>query len=171
MGDWDILGYGQGDIPAVTKVAIIVATEITPQELTTMSYYSSNPRKKFTHSVIVKSPGLLPMLYTVRELAEELGIPDRTLRDWMVQGAPHMRDQLGHIWVNGQEFANWVAGQRKKIPSYKLKPGEGYCMSCNQVVKMLKPISRPSLGRLVYIQGVCPNCDGKVSRGARRDSS
>ena len=165
------MGYGQGDIPAVTKVAIIVATNITPQELTTMSYYSSNPRKKFTHSIIVRSPGLLPMLYTVRELAEELSIPDRTLRDWLVQGAPHTRDRLGHIWVNGQEFANWVAQQRKKVPSYKLNSGEGYCMSCNQVVKMLKPISRPSIGRLVYTQGVCPHCDGKVSRGTRRDSS
>jgi hypothetical protein len=136
-----------------------------------MSYYSSNLRKKFNHSVIVKSPGLLPMLYTVHELAEELSIPDRTLRDWLVQGTPHTRDRLGHIWVNGQEFANWVARQRKKVPRYKLNPDEGYCMSCNQVVKMLKPISRPSIGRLVYIQGVCPHCDGKVSRGARCDSS
>jgi len=92
------------------------------------------------------------MLYTVRELAEELSITDRTLRDWLVLGAPHTRDRLGHIWVNGQEFANWVALQRKKVPSYKLNPGEGYCMSCNQVVKMLKPISRPSLGRLVYTE-------------------
>ena len=136
-----------------------------------MSYYSSNPRKMFNHSVIVKSPGLLPMLYTVRELAEELSIPDRTLRDWLGWGAPHTRDRLGHIWVNGQEFANRVAPQqRKKVSSYKLKPGEGCCMSCNQVVRMLKPISHPSLGRLVYIQGVCTQCDGKVSRGARRDS-
>lgn len=79
-----------------------------------MSQDLSNPRIKLPHAVIVKAPGLLPMLYTVRELADELSMPERTLRDWLLHGAPHTRVRLGHIWVNGQAFAAWVASQRKK---------------------------------------------------------
>lgn len=134
-----------------------------------MSLDLSFPRIKLPHHVIVKAPGLLPMLYTVRELADELSMPERTLRDWLLHGAPHTRDRLGHIWINGQAFAAWVASQRKKAPRFRLKSNEGYCMYCNRIVMVLHPIRRPSVGRLVYIQGVCPHCNGKVSRGARRD--
>jgi hypothetical protein len=111
------------------------------------------------------------MLYTVRELADELSMPERTLRDWLLHGAPHTRDRLGHIWVNGQAFAAWVTSQRRKAPGANLRSGEGYCMVCNRIVVVLQPIRRPSTGKLVYIQGVCPHCNGKVSRGARRDSA
>jgi hypothetical protein len=136
-----------------------------------MSQELLNPRIKLPHAVIVKAPGLLPMLYTVRELANELSMPERTLRDWLVHSAPHTRDRLGHIWIHGQTFANWVAGQRKKVPRARLNPGEGYCMVCNRAVKIVQPSRRPSVGRLVYIQGLCPHCNGKVSRGARSGSS
>jgi len=136
-----------------------------------MSPYLPNPRIKLPHAVIVKAPGLLPMLYTVHELADELSMPERTLRDWLLHGAPHTRDRFGHIWVNGQAFAAWVASQRKKSSGSKLNPGEGYCMFCNRIVMVLRPTQRPSVGRLVYIQGVCLHCNGKVSRGASRDSS
>jgi hypothetical protein len=134
-----------------------------------MSQDLSHPHIKLTHAIIVKAPGLLPMLYTVRELADELSMPERTLRDWLLHGAPHTRDRLGHIWVNGQAFATWVASQRKKAPVARLKSGEGYCMACNRTVVVLQPTRRPSVGRLVYIQGICPQCNSKVSRGARRD--
>lgn len=136
-----------------------------------MSHYIPNPRIKLPHIVIVKAPGLLPMLYTVRELANELSMPERTLRDWLLHSAPHTRDRLGHIWVNGQAFAAWVLSQRRKAPGSRLKPGEGYCMVCNRIVIVLNPTRRPSAGKLVYIQGLCPNCNGKVSRGALRDSA
>jgi len=126
---------------------------------------------KLPHAVIVRAPGLLPMLYTARELANELCMPERTLRDWLHHGAPHTRDRLGHIWIDGQAFMAWVASQRKNDTHTRLQPGEGYCMNCNRIVMMLHPTRRPSAGKLVYIQGVCPHCDGKVSRGARRDSA
>ncbi len=134
-----------------------------------MSQDLSNPRIKLPHLVIVKAPGLLPMLYTVRELADELSMPERTLRDWLLHGAPYTRDRLGHIWINDQAFAAWVLSQRKKAPRTRLNTNEGYCMFCNRIVIVLHPTRRPSAGKLVYIQGLCPHCNGKVSRGARRD--
>jgi hypothetical protein len=136
-----------------------------------MSQYLPNLRTKQPHAVIVRAPGLLPMLYTVRELADELSMPERTLRDWLHHGAPHTRDRLGHIWVDGQAFMAWVASQSKKDNRDKLQPGEGYCMNCNRIVMMIRPTHHPSAGKLVYIQGICPHCQGKVSRGARRDSA
>jgi hypothetical protein len=36
------------------------------------------------HTVIVRAPGLLPMLYRPAELADDLEIPESTLRDWLV---------------------------------------------------------------------------------------
>jgi hypothetical protein len=46
-----------------------------------MSPNLPNPHIKLPHIVRVKSTGLLPMLYTVRELAEEISVPERTLHD------------------------------------------------------------------------------------------
>jgi len=40
-------------------------------------------RTKLPHAVIIKAPGLLPMLYTPREICEELGVAESTLRDWL----------------------------------------------------------------------------------------
>lgn len=136
-----------------------------------MSQYLPSPHTKLPHAVIVRAPGLLPMLYTVRELADELSMPERTLRDWLHHDAPHIRDRLGHIWVDGQTFMTWVASQRKIATHTRLQPGEGYCMNCNRIVMMHHSTRRSSSGKLVYIQGVCPHCRGKVSRGARRDSA
>ena len=78
-----------------------------------MKNLMQNPGIRLPHFVIVKSSGLLPMLYKIQELSQELKIPDRTLRDWLTKGAPHLRDERGHLWVNGQEFACWISSQRK----------------------------------------------------------
>ena len=51
-------------------------------------------------SVIVKSPRLLPMLYTARELAIQQRVPERTLRDWLNMGAPHKRDYRERIGID-----------------------------------------------------------------------
>jgi len=64
----------------------------------------SKPVEKLPHSVIVRAPGLLPMLYKVKELAGELGISPRTIRKWARRGMPHQRDGKGHIWIDGKEL-------------------------------------------------------------------
>ena len=136
-----------------------------------MSPISPNAHIKLPHSVIVKSTGLLPMFYTVRELTEEIAIPERTLRDWLSHGAPHTRDRLSHIWIEGRAFSGWVKSLRKKSNRTRLKKDEGYCMTCNQVIVMRDPALNPSTTRLVSIHGTCPVCNGKVTRGARNDTA
>ena len=126
-----------------------------------------SPNIRLPHSVIVKSPGLLPMQYTVRELAEAVGAVERTLRDWLAQGAPHTRDTKGHTWINGREFAGWVAHLRKPKRERKLKDSQGYCLHCRQVVELLEPQTRQVRGKLTNTRGKCARCGSIIHRGGR----
>jgi len=77
------------------------------------------------------------MLYKVRELAQFLNGPERTLRDWLVAGAPHSRDRRNNLWIHGREFADWVVNLRKQRKHRKLRPGEAFCLRCDQPVTMI----------------------------------
>jgi hypothetical protein len=125
------------------------------------------PKIKLPHSVIVKSPGLLPMLYSVRELAQAVGTAERTLRDWLTAGAPHLRDNQGHLWINGREFAGWAALRHKPGWERKLNDSQAYCMHCKQVVEMLVPQTRHIRGKLTSTRGTCSRCGGIIHRGGR----
>lgn len=127
---------------------------------------------KFPHSVIVKSSGLLPMHYTVRELSKELGAVERTLRDWLANGAPHLKDDKGHIWIHGQEFARWVDSARNpKQKKRRMKDIEGYCMHCKRTVEMLAVSIRHVRGKLTMMRGTCSRCGGTIHRGGRIPSN
>ena len=128
-----------------------------------------NHRTKLPHNVIIKAPGLLPMLYTPREICEELDIAESTLRDWLQIDVPHQRDNRNRIWINGEEFARWVNNQRKPKAAKKLTEDEAYCLRCNQVSKLLAPQIQPIKGNLVLIKGTCANCGAVINRGAHRD--
>jgi hypothetical protein len=126
-------------------------------------------RTKLPHNVVIKAPGLLPMLYTPREICEELDIAESTLRDWLQIDVPHQRDNRNRIWINGEEFARWVNNQRKPKVTNKLNEDEAYCLRCNQVSKLLSPQIQPIKGNLVLIKGTCANCGAVINRGAHRD--
>jgi len=126
-------------------------------------------RTKLPHKVIIKAPGLLPMLYTPREICEELDIAESTLRDWLQIDVPHQRDNRNRIWINGEEFARWVNNQRKPKKMNKLNEDEAFCLRCNQVSKLLSPQVQPIKGNLVLIKGTCANCGAVINRGAHRD--
>jgi hypothetical protein len=128
-----------------------------------------SPSIKLPHAVIVKAPGLLSMLYSPSELEGELGVPARTIRDWLRWGLPHQRDETGHIWINGQEFAAWVkvirTAPRRTAP---LKDGQAFCLACKAAVTMLDPRRRRN-GNRVLLSGRCPTCGRTIHRGIRDD--
>ena len=124
----------------------------------------------FPHCVIVRVSGLLPMLYTPAEIADELGIPNRTLYDWIKTGAPHQRDGSGHIWINGVQFYAWVDQTRKKKgEKRKLASNEAYCLRCNSKVHLIDPIRQHIKGRLYLVKGICPQCGTIINRGDSND--
>jgi hypothetical protein len=120
---------------------------------------------KLPHHVIVKAPGLLPMLYKASELADEIQIPERTLRDWLEAGAPYQRDSSNRIWVNGKDFKQWVQEKRKSKRTFKLLDNQAYCLHCNTAVELLNPERHAIKGKLVNIKGACPQCGCTINRG------
>jgi tRNA G26 N,N-dimethylase Trm1 len=126
---------------------------------------------KIPHIVIVKSPGLLPMAYKVRELASAIAMPERTLRDWLAQGAPHHRDAQGHIWIIGTEFRVWVEKNRKPKKVSKMRDNQAYCMHCGSVVELLCSETRHVRGKLTSTTGQCPHCKSTIYRGGRLPSN
>ena len=129
-----------------------------------------HPRIRLTHSVIVKSPGLLPMLYLPAELASELGMPARTLYDWLKTGAPHTQDAQGNLWIDGRDFAGWVSANRKPhTVREKLQDDQAYCLRCKQAVTLIDPRREQVKGKLILIKGRCPRCGAGINRGGRSD--
>ncbi len=125
---------------------------------------------KLPHLVIVRAPGLLPMLYRPAELARDLEIPESTLRDWLGLGLPHQRDERGHIWINGREFAAWVKASRRSPSSRKMAEDEAYCFRCQHPVKMVKP-SVTYRGKQVLLSSTCPSCGSAINRGSHNGQS
>jgi hypothetical protein len=124
----------------------------------------SETTARLSHSIIVRAPGLLPMLYKPSELARDLGIPVSTLRDWVQGGVPHQRDGRGHIWINGVEFAQWVEIQRGLRRGPTLGKDEAYCFCCRQAVKLVEPTSVVD-GKRILLQASCPQCGSRINKG------
>jgi hypothetical protein len=125
---------------------------------------------KLPHTVIVKAPGLLNMLYKPSELANELKTPLRTLYDWCNANRFAEKDNNGNLWINGKKFAAWVENQRKH-PTRKLRlqSDEAYCLRCNKAVKLIDPTIQPIKGKLILIKGTCSRCGANINRGGRYD--
>ncbi len=125
------------------------------------------PNVRLSHSVIVRAPGLLPMLYSVSELAAAIGVVERTLRDWLAYGVPHHRDVEGRIWVNGREFANWVQSMRRPQRTRRMKDDQAYCLHCKKVVELIELQTRRVRGKLTNTRGTCSLCGRMIHRGGR----
>jgi hypothetical protein len=139
---------------------------------TTQGYCTSKSThpSSLPHGVIVRVPGLLPMLYRPGELAQDLEIPESTLRDWLGTGLPHQRDERRHIWINGQEFAEWVKASRRELTGRKMSENEAYCFRCQQPVKLVNP-AVAFRGKQQVLKGVCPDCGTTINRGSHRGQS
>ncbi len=123
----------------------------------------------YSHAVIVKSSGLLPMQYRAREIEEELGISSLTIKGWIKRGLPVSRDSRGHLWVNGQVLSAWIKSRKSKRSKPAMKPGEAFCLRCRKAVLMADPEVRVVRGKQAIMSGRCSGCGGKINRGMRID--
>jgi hypothetical protein len=125
---------------------------------------------KLPSSVIVRSAALLNMLYSPNELADELKVPARTIRERITKGLPYQRDRRGHLWVNGREFLKWVQTTRSVRPRCPLGSDEAFCLRCRRRVKLVNPIMSDRVTPPL-LTGTCPHCGTTVNRGVKNDLS
>jgi hypothetical protein len=105
--------------------------------------------------------GLLNMMYSPSELAEELGIDkNQVYRVYIKADCPHERDDFKHIWINGKAFKEWYLGVYKKT---EIGQDETFCKTCRRSVKLYKPEQRIK-GRVTYLLSHCPNCDRLLTK-------
>lgn len=125
-------------------------------------YRDRKPR--LSHRQVLKLAGLLPMEYRPTELARKIGCHRSTIYDsYIPNGAPHRRDDKGHLWIVGTEFAAWARAtiETRKLPIGK---GQGFCMRCKKIVDMQGPITQTEAKSALLLHGTCPQCFGDVAR-------
>lgn len=101
------------------------------------------------------------MLYSPRELAEEIGInQEQIYRVYLSSGCPRSRDHQNHVLINGKDFRYWYEENYKKRP---LEKDQAFCVSCKRVVSIKNPEIHKE-GNLTYYISICPNCGNKATR-------
>ena len=59
------------------------------------------------HAIITRAPGLLPMLYRISELAEELKVPVKLVKRPVNRRVAHQKDTCRHVWSCRGGSAKW----------------------------------------------------------------
>ena len=104
---------------------------------------------------------MLDMMYTPRELAEEIGVNvDRVYMVYIPGGCPHERDNNRHIWINGKAFRDWF---EEVYAKRNLQPGQAFCLTCKKAVEMVSP-ERKRKDKLIFDLCICPNCGRKLTK-------
>jgi hypothetical protein len=114
----------------------------------------------------LRANGLLDMLYTPDDLADELGIRQRDVyRKLLPAGLPHSKDKSEHIWIHGLEAMRWIHDLYRG-KHFQLGDNEAFCLKCNKVVPLVNPKKWKS-GKMTLLKASCPDCGRTVNRGVK----
>jgi hypothetical protein len=108
-----------------------------------MSKDKPTPRSKLlTQAQRERSRGLLDMLYSPVELAEELALvnQDYVHHTLLKRGLPSITDQSGHVWIRGTDVLPWYT-KFSQSHKHKTRPDQAYCMKC-KLARRVKPSTR-----------------------------
>ncbi len=119
---------------------------------------------KIPHAAIVGAPGLLPMLYKISEVGEELKVSEDRVRQWIRQGLPVEHDAQEHLWIDGEALQRWIQALKKIRPECKLGEGLAFCFRCDEAVAF-QPLTANRHGKQVLHSGRCPKCGTPINRG------
>jgi hypothetical protein len=100
------------------------------------------------------------MSYTIKELARDAGVNEKTCLRWIEQGLPTLLGGKKPILMRGSDIKEFLRkmNSKKKI---KLKRHEFYCLKC----KAARSAKRGSIKKLKGRKtGECRVCSGKMSR-------
>ena len=100
------------------------------------------------------------MSYTIKELARDAGINEKTCLRWIEQGLPTVPGGKNPILMRGFEIKDFLRKKdsKKKI---KLKRNEFYCLRCKAARSAKRGTTKKLNGRKT---GECRVCSGKMSR-------
>jgi predicted RNA-binding Zn-ribbon protein involved in translation (DUF1610 family) len=108
-----------------------------------------------------KVKGLLNMLYTPKELAEEIGISKNQIyRVYLPAGCPNKKDSHNRLLIHGTSFKEWYEVTYKKV---HLEKDQAWCVSCKKVVTVSNP-ERKQKDRLTYDLFLCPVCGKRLAK-------
>ncbi len=125
-------------------------------------------RKLLSKRAKTRAEGLLDMLYTPQELAEELLIDrQKVYSDLLPAGMPHTQDESGLVWLHGLTVAAWIKtiDQRYEV---HVPEGHTYCVHCKAAVKLVRATRMPH-GKVDLLQAECPQCGSRINRFVRRE--
>lgn len=102
---------------------------------------------------------LLDMLYTPRELAEEIGFTVKQIyKAYLPLDCPSEKDATGHRWINGKAFREWF---NQTYPKVTVAEDETFCQTCKRAVPMVNPVKHQTkyrTKRVLYALSDCPYC-------------
>jgi transposase-like protein len=124
---------------------------------------------KIPHAAIIRAPGLLPMLYKISEVAEELQVSEDQIRYWMAEGMPFEHDETGHLWIDGEALQNWIRTLQDRRKARKMGGGQAFCFKCDRAVEF-RSLAQNRYGNQVLQSGLCPHCGTKINRGGKHES-
>ncbi len=125
-------------------------------------------KRLLTREARLRANGLLDMLYTPAELADELGLKQpEVYHKLLPAGLPHSKDDIGHVWLHGPEVAHWV--RELKVERKPMAVDEAYCLRCRAVVPLVHP-KRIQRGKFTLLQATCPTCGATINRGIKGKS-
>ncbi len=101
------------------------------------------------------------MSYTVKELANELGISEKTIFRWIENGLRIVDGSKKPILIMGVEVKDFTRRKDSKKKVGKIKRNEFLCLTC----KKGRRAKRGSIKKLKSKKlGECYVCNGKMSR-------
>lgn len=123
---------------------------------------------RFKRAQIIRLTRLLNMMYRPSEIAKEIEVTtEMVVRTYLPAGAPHTRDESGHIWIHGWAFRDWaktVIGAKRARSKHPMTENQAWCMKCNAVVTILNPKPKKLNRYADLLQGTCAVCGTRVNR-------
>lgn len=102
-------------------------------------------------------------LYTTDEAARALGVCKETLRRWMEQGLPAIRDAKPYL-IRGADLIAFL--KRQRVPKVRCGTGEAYCVACRKASRPMPGSGSVELdgrGR-PFLRGHCFDCGSGMRR-------